>query len=181
MAGEPVAPGDDVWLFPAHIEAARQLASRWSSRGRRSSRGHRPHHRATTIRRSGPSRCSMAAAFVSTAASSSTGMVRESMRDPRYKDRQRSCRWSPSIWSLRCLRGWIPGGSPLLTALTELRRWGSSVYVFLPPLPAPQTVFETSPTWQSFWRAYHLDLPARLRAIGIACLPLFVPQERWLR
>ena len=48
--------------------------------------------------------------------------------------------------------------------------------------PAPfasdvQTVFETSPNWQPFWRAYHLDLPARLRAAGIACLPLSVPQQ----
>jgi hypothetical protein len=55
---------------------------------------------------------------------------------------------------------------------------GIEVYVFLPPFASPvQTVFETSPTWQPFWRAYHLDLPARLRAAGIACLPLSVPQQ----
>ena len=66
----------------------------------------------------------------------------------------------------------------LLTALTELQAMGIEVYVFLPPFASDvQTVFETSPTWQPFWRAYHLDLPARLRAAGIVCLPLFVPQQ----
>ena len=70
----------------------------------------------------------------------------------------------------------------LLTALTALQDMGIEVYVFLPPFAsAVQTVFETSPTWQAFWQAYHLDLPARLRAIGIVCLPLFVPQEDGLR
>ena len=55
---------------------------------------------------------------------------------------------------------------------------GVEVYVFLPPFASEvQTVFETSPTWQPFWRAYHLDLPARLRAAGIPCLPLSVPKQ----
>ena len=66
----------------------------------------------------------------------------------------------------------------LLAALTELQHMGVEVYVFLPPFASEvQTVFETSPTWQPFWRAYHLDLPARLRAAGIPCLPLSVPKQ----
>ena len=52
------------------------------------------------------------------------------------------------------------------------------MYVFLPPFAsAVQTVFETSPTWQPFWRWYHLELPARLRAAGLPCVPLAVPQH----
>lgn len=52
------------------------------------------------------------------------------------------------------------------------------VHVFLPPFASVvQSAFETSPTWNPFWQAFHLDLPRRLRAAGIPCLPLSVPLQ----
>jgi hypothetical protein len=107
-------------------------------------------------------------------------MVLESMHDPRYKDRYKILQMVTDYLEPFTLPARVDPRlvTLLLTALTELRDMGIEVYVFLPPFASPvQTVFETSPTWQPFWRAYHLDLPARLRAAGIACLPLSVPQQ----
>jgi hypothetical protein len=66
----------------------------------------------------------------------------------------------------------------LLAALALLQQMGVEVYVFLPPFTAAvKATLDTSPTWATFWRAYHIDLPARLRAAGIFCLPLSVPTQ----
>ena len=107
-------------------------------------------------------------------------MVLESMRDPRYKDRDKILQMVTDYLDFYTLPARVDPRrvTILLAALTELQHMGVEVYVFLPPFASEvQTVFETSPTWQPFWRAYHLDLPARLRAAGIPCLPLSVPKQ----
>jgi hypothetical protein len=66
----------------------------------------------------------------------------------------------------------------LLAALVELQHMGIEVYVFLPSFASDvQTVFEMSSTWQPFWRAYHLDPPARLRAAQFRGLGEMVEEE----
>ena len=106
-------------------------------------------------------------------------MVRDSVRDPRYKDRLRPRTWSPSIGAfIRCRAGGSQARHPLADRADRAKQLGIDVYVFLPPFAsAVQTVFETSPTWQPFWRGYHLELPARLRAAGLPCVPLSVPHH----
>jgi hypothetical protein len=172
---------DDVRLFAAHIEAARLLMGRgvfpWkalvagapsSSPGYRyQAIGAKPLLDGSGFRIDGSLQLELE-------------MVLESMRDPRYKDRYKILQMVTDYLAPFTLPARVDPRlvTLLLTALTELRDMGIEVYVFLPPFASPvQTVFETSPTWQPFWRAYHLDLPARLRAAGIACLPLSVPQQ----
>jgi hypothetical protein len=172
---------DDVWLFPAHIKAARQLVRRlvfpWQAvlTGAPSpSPGY--HYQAI-----GAKPLFDSAGFrIDGSLQIELEMVLESMHDPRYKDRNQILQMvthhlPPFSLSARVDPARV---TILLTALTELQHMGVEVYVFLPPFASEvQTVFETSPTWQPFWRAYHLDLPARLRAAGIPCLPLSVPQQ----
>ena len=107
-------------------------------------------------------------------------MVRDSMRDPRYKDRLQILQMVTEHRGFYTLPARVDPRrvTILLTALTALQQLDIDVYVFLPPFAsAVQTVFETSPTWQPFWRWYHLELPARLRAAGLPCVPLAVPQH----
>jgi hypothetical protein len=172
---------DDVGLFPAHIEAARLLARSWvfpwkallagapspSPGYRYQAIGAKPLLDGSGFRIDGSLQLELE-------------MVLESMHDPRYKDRYKILQMVTDYLKPFTLPARVDPRlvTLLLTALTELRDMGIEVYVLLPPFASPvQTVFETSPTWQPFWRAYHLDLPARLRAAGIACLPLSVPQQ----
>ena len=107
-------------------------------------------------------------------------VVRESVQDPRYKDRNAILQMVTEQRNFYSLPARVDPGrvTLLVAALTVLQQLGIEVYVFLPPFAsAVQTVFETSPIWQPFWRAYHLELPARLRAAGLPCLPLSVPQH----
>ena len=172
---------DDVWLFPAHIEAARLLARRrvfpWkallagapapSPGYRYQAIGAKPLLDGSGFRLDGSLQLELE-------------MVLESIRDPRYKDRHQILQMVTNDVEPFALPARVDHRriAMLLTALTELQGMGIEVYVFLPPFASEvQTVFETSPTWQPFWRAYHLDLPARLRAAGIVCFPLSVPQQ----
>ena len=172
---------DDVQLFPAHIEAARRLVRRpvfpWPAvlvgapapapGYNYQAIGAGPLLTGGGFRRDGSLQLGL-------------DMVLESMRDPRYKDRLQILQMVTDFLAPFTLPARVDPGrvTMLLTALTELQHMGIEVYVFLPPFAsAVQTVFETSPTWEPFWRAYHTDLPARLRAGGITCLPLSVPQQ----
>ena len=172
---------DDVRLFVAHIEAARQLMRRWVFPWRALSAGApspSPGYRYQAI---GAKPLLDGGGFRSDGSLQlELAMVLESMRDPRYKDRYKILQMVTDYLEPFALPARLDHRrvTMLLAALTELQHMGVEVYVFLPPFAsAVQTVFETSPTWQPFWRAYHLDLPARLRAAGIACLPLSVPQQ----
>jgi len=172
---------DDVWLFPAHIKAARQLVRRrvfpWQAvlTGAPSpSPGY--HYQAI-----GAGPLFDGAGFrIDGSLQIELEMVLESMHDPRYKDRNQILQMVTQHLLPFSLSARVDSArvTLLLTALTALQHMGVDVYVFLPPFAsAVQTVFETSPTWQPFWREYHLELPARLRAAGIPCLPLSVPQQ----
>jgi len=170
-----------VWLFPAHIKAARQLVRRrvfpWQAvlTGAPSpSPGY--HYQAI-----GAGPLFDGAGFrIDGSLQIELEMVLESMHDPRYKDRNQILQMVTQHLLPFSLSARVDSArvTLLLTALTALQHMGVDVYVFLPPFAsAVQTVFETSPTWQPFWREYHLELPARLRAAGIPCLPLSVPQQ----
>jgi hypothetical protein len=172
---------DDVGLFPAHIEAARLLArSRvfpWKALLAgvpQPSPGY--HYQAI-----GAKPLLDGEGFrIDGSLQLAPDIVRESMRDPRYKDRHKILQMVTEYLEPFALPARVDPRrvTMLLTALTELQHMGVEVYVFLPPFASDvQTVFETSPTWQPFWRAYRLDLPARLLAAGIVCLPLSVPQQ----
>ena len=171
---------EDVWRLPAHLKAARQLLHRpvfpWqavlagvpspSPDSHYEAIGAGPLFNGGGFRSDGSLQLTLA-------------MVLDAMRDPRYKDRYQILQMVTEHRDFYTLPG--AGGSrarqPLGGTLTALQHMGIDVYVFLPPFAsAVQTVFETSPAWQPFWRAY-LDLPARLRAAGIPCLPLSVPQQ----
>lgn len=107
-------------------------------------------------------------------------VIYDSMRDARYQDRYKILRMVTDYLPPFTLPARVDQQriAMLLTALTRLRHLGVEVYVFLPPFASEvQHVLETSPTWQPFWRTYHLDLPERLRAAGIPCLPLSVPRQ----
>jgi hypothetical protein len=172
---------DDVWRFPAHMKAARQLVRRlvfpWqavltgaptpSPGYHYQAIGAMPLHHGGGFRIDGSLQLE-------------PKMVLESMRDPRYKDRNEILQMVTDYRDFYTLPARLDPRrvTLLLAALTELQHLGIEVYVFLPPFASEvQTVFETSPTWQPFWRAYHLDLPARLRAAGIPCLSLSVPTQ----
>lgn len=171
---------EDVRLFPAHIKAARQLLRRpvfpWQAvlvGAPTPSPGY--HYEAigagpllddSGFRRDGSLQLSLR-------------MVLESMRAPRYKDHNQILQMVTEHRDFYALPARVEPRrvTMLLAALTALQHMGIEVYVFLPPFASEvQTVFETSPTWQPFWQAYR-DLPARLRAAGIVCLPLSVPQQ----
>jgi hypothetical protein len=171
---------DDVWLFPAHIKVARQLVRRpvfpWqvvltgaptpSLGSRYQAIGAMPLLQGGGFRIDGSLQLA-------------PNMVRESMRDPRYKDHNQILQMVTEHRDFYALPARVEPRrvTMLLAALTELQHIGIEVYVFLPPFASEvQTVFETSPTWQPFWQAYR-DLPARLRAAGIVCLPLSVPKQ----
>jgi hypothetical protein len=172
---------DDVKLFPAHIKAARQLMRSlifpWQAvltGAPTPSPGYRYEAiGAMSLLYGGGFRSDGSLQLDPT-------MVRESMRDPCYKDRAKILQMVTEYLEFYTLPARVDPRrvTILLAALTELQHMGVEVYVFLPPFASEvQTVFETSPTWQPFWRAYHLDLPARLRAAGIPCLPLSVPKQ----
>jgi hypothetical protein len=172
---------DDVWFFPAHIEAARLLVRRrvfpWKALlagAPAPSPGY--HYQAI-----GAKPLLDGSGFrIDGSLELGPEMILESMRDPRYKDRSDILQMVTEYLEPFTLPARVDPRriTVLLTALTELQHMGVEVYVFLPPFASDvQTVFETSPTWQPFWRAYHLDLPTRLRAAGIVCLPLSVPQQ----
>jgi hypothetical protein len=174
---------DDVLLFPAHIEAARllvrQRAFPWpavlagapspSPYYRYQAIGAKPLLDGSGFRTDGSLQIP-------------PEFVRDSLHDPRHDDRL-----EPSIVT-RVTRNLDPFTLPamldasrvtvLLAALALLQQMGVEVYVFLPPFTdTVKAVLDTSPTWATFWRAYHTDLPARLRAAGIFCLPLSVPTQ----
>lgn len=172
---------DDVGLLPAHVEAARLLARRrvfpWkallagtpqpSPGYRYQAIGAKPLFDGEGFRSDGSLQLA-------------PDVVRASMHDSRYKDRYQILQMVTEYREPFALPARLDHMrvTMLLTALTELQHMGIEVYVFLPPFASEvQTVFETSSTWQPFWRAYHIELPARLRAAGIACLPLSVPQQ----
>jgi hypothetical protein len=172
---------DDVKLFPAHIKAARQLVRSLIFPWQAVLAGAptpSPGYRYEAI---GAMSLLYGGGFRSDGSLQlDPAMVRESMRDPCYKDRAKILQMVTEYLEFYTLPARVDPRrvTILLAALTELQHMGVEVYVFLPPFASEvQTVFETSPTWQPFWRAYHLDLPARLRAAGIPCLPLSVPQQ----
>ncbi|HEY5865614.1 MAG TPA: hypothetical protein VI542_08705 [Candidatus Tectomicrobia bacterium] len=173
---------DDVWLFAAHIKVARQLVL------------HRPAFPWQAVLTGVPSpspgyhyQAIGAAALLHGAGFRIDGslqlepaMVLDSLQDPRYNDRLQILQMVTEHRGFYTLPVRVDPMrvTILLTALTALQQLGIEVYVFLPPFAsAVQTVFETSPTWQSFWRWYRLDLPVRLRAAGLPCLPLSAPQQ----
>ena len=104
---------DDVWRVAAHIQVARRLLLE------------RPLYQWPAVLTGAPSPApgDQYQAIGAAALLYGTGfrldgslqldpaMVRDSMRDPRYKEPlARSCRWSPSIGaSIRCQHRWIPG------------------------------------------------------------------------
>ena len=171
---------EDVWRWPAHLKAARQLLRRpvfpWQAvlagvpsptpGSHYEAIGAGPLFDGGGFRSDGSLQLPLA-------------MVLDAIRDPRYKDRYQILQMVTEQRDFYTLSARVdPGRVSLLVAtLTALQHMGIDVYVFLPPFAsAVQTVFETSPVWQPFWQAY-LDLPARLRAAGIPCLPLSVPQQ----
>jgi hypothetical protein len=107
-------------------------------------------------------------------------VIRESLRDPRYKDRNNILQMVTDYLTPFDLPASIDESrvKTLLAALTELQQMAVEVHVFLPPFASEvQAVFETSSTWNPFWQAFHLDLPRQIRAAGISCLPLSVPAQ----
>ncbi len=172
---------DAVWLFPAHVRVARRLIQRrefpWVAvlAGAPSPVPGYAYQGIGAYPLLGGEGYRIDGSFQLRPA-----WVRDSVRDPRYKDR------------LNILRAVTQQREPftapvgvdesrvnaLLSGLGELRRLGAEVHVFLPPFASSvQTELETSATWASFWHAYRTELPARLRAAGIPCLPLSVPHE----
>jgi hypothetical protein len=172
---------DDVRLFPAHIEAARLLLRRWVFPWPALLTGAPAQSPGYHYQAIGAKPLLDGEGFrIDGSLQLAPDMVRESMHDPRYKDRYKILQMVTNYLAPFALPARVDPRrvTMLLTALTELQHMGIEVYVFLPPFASEvQTVFETSPTWQPFWRVYHLELPARLRAAGIVCLSLAVPQQ----
>jgi len=172
---------DDVRLLPAHIEAARLLLRRWVFPWPALLTGAPARSPGYHYQAIGAKPLLDGEGFrIDGSLQLAPDMVRESMHDPRYKDRYKILQMVTNYLAPFALPARVDPRrvTMLLTALTELQHMGIEVYVFLPPFASEvQTVFETSPTWQPFWRAYHLELPARLRAAGIVCLSLAVPQQ----
>jgi hypothetical protein len=110
----------------------------------------------------------------------SADWVLESADDPSYRDRndvlgmvieRREPFGPPAVLDESRIDG-------LVGALSELQTLGVEVHAFLPPFASEvQAALESSSAWAPAWRAYRTELPARLRAAQIACLPLSVPDR----
>ena len=175
---------DDVWHFPAHIEAARLLVRRWvfpwkavlagvpspSPGYRYQAIGAKPLFDGDGFRIDGSLQLE-------------PDVVLESLRDPRYKDRNKILQMVTDYLAPFDLPAKMDESrvKTLLTALTELQRMAVEVHVFLPPFASEvQAAFEASPIWNPFWHAFHIDLPKRLRAAGIPCFASLCAETRWV-
>lgn len=171
--------GDVVWLFPAHIEAARLLLRRWAFPWKAVVSGVPGRTRNYPYQGIGAKPLLDGAGFRSDGSLQiEAEFVLESLHDPRYRDRHQIL----EMVTLHRAPFDLPTAldqsrmSVLLMALSELREMGVEVYAFLPPFASEvRSVFDSSSTWAPFWRAYQTDLPEHLRAAGIDCLPLSIP------